>query len=185
MYIKLRGIIVHPCLNFNCGELKLLLMLDMDESLYPTENQAPGVLFMISLQWRHNGRDSISNHQPHNCLLNHYSDANQRNHQSSASLAFVWGIHRGRVNSPHKWPVMQKMFPFDDIIMKSAVVQIITNDRPLSKPVIMMPSAIVICWSWLWLTLNNSNHMFSHIWPDRIRHFDQISDLTWPRMIMA
>ena len=23
-----------------------------------------------SLQWRHNGRDSISNHQPHNCLLN-------------------------------------------------------------------------------------------------------------------
>ena len=25
-----------------------------------------------------------------------YSDANQRNHQSSASLAFVWGIHRDR-----------------------------------------------------------------------------------------
>ena len=25
-----------------------------------------------------------------------YSDADQRKHQSSASLAFVWGIHRGR-----------------------------------------------------------------------------------------
>ena len=25
-----------------------------------------------------------------------YSDADQSNHQSSASLAFVWGIHRGR-----------------------------------------------------------------------------------------
>ena len=24
----------------------------------------------ISLQWRHNGRDSVSNHQPHDCLLN-------------------------------------------------------------------------------------------------------------------
>ena len=24
-----------------------------------------------------------------------YSDADQRKHQSSASLAFVWGIHRG------------------------------------------------------------------------------------------
>ena len=23
-----------------------------------------------SLQWRHNGRDIVSNHQPHNCLLN-------------------------------------------------------------------------------------------------------------------
>ena len=33
-----------------------------------------------------------------------YSGADQRKHrkhQSSASLAFVWGIHRGPVNSPH------------------------------------------------------------------------------------
>ena len=47
-----------------------------------------------------------------------YSDADLRNHQSSASLAFVWGIHRGPVNSPHKWPVTRKMFPFDDVIMR-------------------------------------------------------------------
>ena len=46
-----------------------------------------------------------------------YSDADQSKHQSSASLAFVWGIHRGPVNSPHKWPVTRKMFPFDDVIM--------------------------------------------------------------------
>ena len=45
------------------------------------------------------------------------SDADQRKHQSSASLAFVWGIHRWPVNSPHKRPVTQKMFPFDDVIM--------------------------------------------------------------------
>ena len=37
-----------------------------------------------------------------------YSDADQRKHQSSASLAFVRGIHRGPVNSPHKWPVTGK-----------------------------------------------------------------------------
>ena len=47
-----------------------------------------------------------------------YSDADQRKHQSSASLAFVRGIHRGPVNSPHKWPVTRKMFPFDDVIMQ-------------------------------------------------------------------
>ena len=46
-----------------------------------------------------------------------YSGADQRKHQSSASLAFVWGIHRWPVNSPHKGPVTRKRFPFDDIIM--------------------------------------------------------------------
>ena len=46
-----------------------------------------------------------------------YSGADQRKHQSSVSLAFVWGIHQGPVNSPHKWPVTRKMFPFDDVIM--------------------------------------------------------------------
>ena len=46
-----------------------------------------------------------------------YSDADQSKHQSSASLAFVWGIHRGPVNSPHKWPVTRKMLPFVDVIM--------------------------------------------------------------------
>ena len=30
---------------------------------------------------------------------------------------FVRGIHRSPVNSPHKWPVTRKMFPFDDVIM--------------------------------------------------------------------
>ena len=48
-----------------------------------------------------------------------YSDADQRKHQSSASLAFVREIHRGPVNSPHKWPVTRKMFSFDDVIMIS------------------------------------------------------------------
>ena len=46
-----------------------------------------------------------------------YSDVDQRKHQSSASLAFVWGIHRRPVNSPQKGPVTRKMFPFDDVIM--------------------------------------------------------------------
>ena len=44
------------------------------------------------------------------------SGANQRKHQSSASLASVRGIHRGPVNSPYKGPVTRKMFPFGDVI---------------------------------------------------------------------
>ena len=45
------------------------------------------------------------------------SGADQRKHQSSASLAFVRGIHRSPVNSPHKGPVTREMFAFDDVIM--------------------------------------------------------------------
>ena len=46
-----------------------------------------------------------------------YSGADQRKRQSSASLAFVRRIHRGPVNSPHKWAVTRKLVPFDDVIM--------------------------------------------------------------------
>ena len=47
-----------------------------------------------------------------------YSGADQRKHQSSASLAFVGGIHRWPVNSSHKRPVTRKMLSFDDVIMR-------------------------------------------------------------------
>ena len=47
-----------------------------------------------------------------------FSGAVHRKHQSSASQAFVWGIHRWPVNSPRKWPVTWKIFPFDDFIMR-------------------------------------------------------------------
>ena len=46
------------------------------------------------LQWRHNERDGVSNNHTHDCLLNRFSDADQRKHQSYASQAFVRGIHR-------------------------------------------------------------------------------------------
>ena len=48
-----------------------------------------------------------------------YSGADQTEHQSFASLAFVRVIHRSPVNYPLKRPVTRKMFPFDDVILKS------------------------------------------------------------------
>ena len=32
--------------------------------------QYPEICFVDTLQWRHNGRDGVSNHHPHHCLLN-------------------------------------------------------------------------------------------------------------------
>ena len=46
-----------------------------------------------------------------------FIQADRRKHQNSTSLAFVRGIQRWPVNSPHKGPVTRKIFPFDDVIM--------------------------------------------------------------------
>ena len=45
------------------------------------------------------------------------SGADQRKHQSSASRAFVRGIHRWPMDSPLKAPVTRNMFVFDVVIM--------------------------------------------------------------------
>ena len=47
------------------------------------------------------------------------SGADQWKHKSSASVAFVRGIHQWPVNCPHKGPVTRKMFPFDDVTMNT------------------------------------------------------------------
>ena len=45
------------------------------------------------------------------------SGADQRKYQSSASRAFVMGIHRSPVDSFYKGPITRNIFPFDDVIM--------------------------------------------------------------------
>ena len=69
------------------------------------------LITFVALRWRHNGRDSVSNHQPHDCLLNRLF----RRRSKKTSKLRVTGLCVG--NSPHKWPVTRKMFPFDDVIM--------------------------------------------------------------------
>ena len=59
------------------------------------------------------------------------SGADQRKHQSSASLAFAWGIHHWPVNSPHKRPVTRKIFPFDDVIMCNIAITILYTNSPV------------------------------------------------------
>ena len=53
-----------------------------------------------------------------------HSGADQRIYRSSASLAFVWGIHLSPVNSSHKGPVTRKMLPFDDVIVQRFHVRV-------------------------------------------------------------
>ena len=50
------------------------------------------------------------------------------------SLAFVRGIHRWPVDSPHKWPILQNMFPFDDVIMCLQLVCSCFQDSIIAIP---------------------------------------------------
>ena len=57
---------------------------------------------VIVLQWRHKAYDGVSNHRCLDCLHNRLF--------SSASLAFVRGIHQWPMNSAPKGTVMRKCF---------------------------------------------------------------------------
>ena len=70
----------------------------------------------FTLQWRHNGRDSVSNHQPHDCSLNRLFRRRSKKTSKLRVTGLCVGNSWGPVNSPHKWPVTRNMFPFDDVI---------------------------------------------------------------------
>ena len=95
-----------------------------------------------TLPWRHNGRDSVSNHQPHDCLLNRLFRRRTKKTPKLRVTGLCAGIHRGPVNSPDKWPVTRKMFPFDDVIMKCFTNGLWAHITNLMK----MHSARILLW---------------------------------------
>ena len=75
----------------------------------------------FSLHWRHNDHDGVSNHQPHGCLLNRLFRRKSKRTSKLRVTGLCVGNSRGPVNSPHKGPVTQKMFPFDDVIILNVI----------------------------------------------------------------
>ena len=71
----------------------------------------------LALRWRHNEWDGVSNHQPHDCLVNCLSGRRSKKTSKPRVTGLCAGISPGPVDSPHKWPVTRKLFPFDDVIM--------------------------------------------------------------------
>ena len=71
----------------------------------------------MSLHWRHNDHDGVSNHQPHDCLFNRLFRCRSKKTSKLRVTGLCVGKSPGPVNSPHKGPVTRKMFPFDDVIM--------------------------------------------------------------------
>ena len=77
----------------------------------------------LPLWWRHNDHDSVSNHQPHECLLNRLIRRRSKKTSKLRVTGLCVGNSPGPVNSPHKGPVTRKMFPFDNVIMQGDQVQ--------------------------------------------------------------
>ena len=71
----------------------------------------------VSLEWRHDEPDSVSNHQPDDCLRDRLFRHRSKKTSKLRVTGLCAGNSPGPVNSPHKWPVTRKMFPFDDVIM--------------------------------------------------------------------
>ena len=63
-----------------------------------------------SLRWRHNERDSVSNHQPHGCLLNGLLRRRSKKTSNPRVTGLCVGNSPGPVNSPHKGPDTRKCF---------------------------------------------------------------------------
>ena len=129
------GEITYPFPNFNGVTVEVWERINS----FTPHFSGKGLLTHVGLKLIHVSKKGFSGSKPCNHLLHYndvimgtmasqitsftivystvYSGIDQRKHQSSASLAFVRGIHRRPVNSPHKGPVTRKMFPFDDVIM--------------------------------------------------------------------
>ena len=92
-----------------CNTVSHWLGASLELALVASTNQA--------LHWRHNDHDDVSNHQPHGCLLNCLFRRRSKKTSKLCITDLCAGNSLGPVNSPHKGPVEQKMFPFDDVIM--------------------------------------------------------------------
>ena len=59
-------------------------------------------------------------------------------------LALVRGIHRWPVNSPHKGPVTQNMFPFNDVIIVSTVLHHWSKDVHIQQDSTTVENEILV-----------------------------------------
>ena len=97
-------------LSMNCDKYCVLLLIVMR-------------LFRVrSLQWRHNERDGMANHQPHDCLLNCLFRRRSKKIWKLRVTGLCEGNSQVTGEAPDKGPVTRKMFPFDDVIMKCVIV---------------------------------------------------------------
>ena len=104
---------------------------------FETQNIGNTLPKIIPLQWRNNGHDSVSNHQPHDCLLNEHIWISIR-----ILLKFVPWVPIG--NTPTLVQIMAWCLPGDKLLSEPMMVSLLTliwvtrpkwvNDSFLKEP---------------------------------------------------
>ena len=128
------------------------------------------------LQWCHNGRDCVSNHQPHDCLLNrifrrrskksskfHVTDLSVGNQwASNVENVSIWRCHHalnGRANDKCLSQAIIEKEKFD-ICMMDIIENGIINDYKLDIIVgtLLLTAYRIICHTWemKWKTMQGS-----------------------------
>ena len=126
---------LYRCYTVSLIKLRKVLGL---ESTYQNTNgtkttETPMAIRHLPLRWRHNDHDGGSNHQPHGCLLNRLFRRKSKETSKLRVTGLCVGNSPGPVNSPHKGPVMRKMFPFDDVIMPNDAFILLPTTSPIIK----------------------------------------------------
>ena len=121
----------------------------------------------ISLLWRHNDHDSVSNHQPRGCLLSRLFRRRSKKTSKLRVTGLCVGNSPGPVNSPHTGPVTRKMFPFDDVIMLMMLYSVRHYIDTIKSHYQKLEQVIVmITWSWNGdtggKTISGLNHIMWH-----------------------
>ena len=100
-----------------------------------------------TLQWRHNGHDSISNHQPYECLLSRLI----RQRSKKTSKLHVTGLCAGNSPEAGEFPAQRasnvENVPFDDVIMDN---DILASDEGLKGYDCLLNTSIII---WVFTSL--------------------------------
>ena len=120
-------------------------------------------IWYCTLRWRHNDHDGISNHQPHDCLLNPLFRRRSKKTSKLRVTGLCAGIHRWPVNSTHKWPVIRKMFPFDDVILRTAIMMVRWEHTVVAKSAIHVEntnSVDIQCVLWIMCGYSKSTWIF-------------------------
>ena len=125
------GLVIHVFIwCVDCCSAAFVCILNKSCFVVQKASQSHGGLRWVTLQWRHNEHDNVSNHRRLDCSLNRLF----RRRSKKKSKLRVTGLCVG--NSPvtgefpaHKGPVTRKMFPFDDVIMISPVVHSVPQNQ--------------------------------------------------------
>ena len=122
-------LVIRKCCQSKLCHFSTQSSWDVDKSMWIIDSRVSTTNIWVlsaelcmTLQWRHNDHDGVSNHQPHGCLLKRLFRRRSKKTSKLCVTGLCVGNSPGPVNSPHKRPVTRKVVQFDDVIMN--IIQI-------------------------------------------------------------